>query len=383
RELHLLRDLLRSGLAANLLNQVAAGAGQLVDRLDHVHRDADGARLIGDGPGDGLTDPPRGVGAELVAALVLELVHRLHQADVPLLDQVEELQPAVGVLLRDRHHEAEVGLHQLGLGPLRLALADPDRLVVPAQQLHREVGLLLDPLDLPHRGADVAVDRLHLLLGDVEPLLQLLGGAGFSRGCGSMVRSPFTSIPSERSICRSSSSAFSTRSMSPRRFSTMRSICFLLSRISSSTSIILVRASRISCLTSLRLASESFFLPLSSSSSASTTSACFRIRSICLQICSMRLSSLWFSWAALSPSAASPSASPSASPWFSSGASFTTSRIRSFPLRRRVPMSRMSATASRQASSARRTSFSLSSMRLAISTSPSRVRRETEPIFRR
>ena len=36
-----------------------------------------------------------------------------------------------------------------------------------------------------------------------------------------------------------------------------------------------------------------------------------------------------------------------------------------------------------EASTAARISFSPSSMRLAISTSPSRVRRETEPIFRR
>ena len=43
----------------------------------------------------------------------------------------------------------------------------------------------------------------------------------------------------------------------------------------------------------------------------------------------------------------------------------------------------MSATARRQASSARRTSFSPSSIRLAISTSPSRVSSETEPILRR
>ena len=123
RQLHLLRDLFRSRLAADLLHQVAAGADELVDGLDHVHRDADGARLIGDGAGDGLADPPRGVGGELVAALVLELVHRLHQADVALLDQVEELQAAVRVLLRDGDHEAQVRLHQLGLGPLRLALA--------------------------------------------------------------------------------------------------------------------------------------------------------------------------------------------------------------------------------------------------------------------
>src|ERR671917_197365 len=72
-----------------------------------------GSRLIGDRAGDRLPDPPRGVGRELVAAAVLELVDRLHQADVAFLDEVEELQPAVGVLLRDRHHQAEVRFHQL------------------------------------------------------------------------------------------------------------------------------------------------------------------------------------------------------------------------------------------------------------------------------
>ncbi len=35
-----------------------------------------------DRAGDGLADPPGGVGGELVAAPILELVHRLHQADI-------------------------------------------------------------------------------------------------------------------------------------------------------------------------------------------------------------------------------------------------------------------------------------------------------------
>src|ERR1019366_2264742 len=69
-------------------------ANQLVDDLDHVHREADGARLVGNGSGDGLANPPGGVGGKLVAAAVVELVHSLHQADVALLDQVQELQPA-------------------------------------------------------------------------------------------------------------------------------------------------------------------------------------------------------------------------------------------------------------------------------------------------
>jgi hypothetical protein len=73
--------------------------------------------------GDRLADPPRRVGRELVAAAVLELVDRLHQADVAFLNQVEELQAAVGVLLGDRDDEPEVGFDQLLLRLLGLRLA--------------------------------------------------------------------------------------------------------------------------------------------------------------------------------------------------------------------------------------------------------------------
>ena len=129
RQLHLLGDLFRRRLAAVLLDEVARGADELVDRLDHVDRDADRARLVGDRAGDRLADPPRRVRRELVAALVLELVDGLHQADVALLDQVEELQAAVRVLLRDRDDEAEVRLDELGLRALGDALALADALV--------------------------------------------------------------------------------------------------------------------------------------------------------------------------------------------------------------------------------------------------------------
>ena len=58
---HLLAYLLGGWLAPEVLEQLALDAHQLVDRLHHVHRDADGARLVGDSARDGLTDPPRGV----------------------------------------------------------------------------------------------------------------------------------------------------------------------------------------------------------------------------------------------------------------------------------------------------------------------------------
>src|SRR5262245_45851119 len=76
RDVHALRDLFRGRLAAELLHERARRADELVDRLDHVDRDANRPRLVRDGARDGLTDPPRRVGRELVAAPVLELVDR-------------------------------------------------------------------------------------------------------------------------------------------------------------------------------------------------------------------------------------------------------------------------------------------------------------------
>ncbi len=111
------------------MQHLARGADDLVDRLDHVHRDADRAGLVRDGAGDGLPDPPRGIGGELVAAPVLELVHGLHEADIAFLDQVQELQAAVRVLLGDGDDEAQVGLHHF---LLRL----PGFLLAPLHHLH-------------------------------------------------------------------------------------------------------------------------------------------------------------------------------------------------------------------------------------------------------
>src|SRR5499426_79199 len=148
RHFHLHRDLLGTGLATELLHELAGGADQLVDGLDHVHGDADGAGLVGDGAGDGLADPPRGVGGEFVAATVLELVHGLHEADVAFLDQVEELEPAVRVLLGDGDDEAEVGLHHLLLGAGGLDLARADVLHDALQIVGPRLRVLLGSLDL-------------------------------------------------------------------------------------------------------------------------------------------------------------------------------------------------------------------------------------------
>ncbi len=124
-----------------------------------MHRDADGARLIGDGTGDGLADPPRSVGGELVAAAVLELVYRLHQTDVAFLNQVQELQTAVGVLLGDGNHQAKVGFDQLALGVFRFHVRAADDHQRAAEILSGGSRLLLELADAQ--------------LGDLDFLLQL------------------------------------------------------------------------------------------------------------------------------------------------------------------------------------------------------------------
>src|SRR5258706_1352446 len=181
RDVHPLRDLLAAGLAAQLLHERPRGADQLVDGLDHVHRDADGAGLVGDGAGDGLADPPGGVGRELVAALVLELVHRLHEADVALLDQVQELQAAVRVLLGDGDDQAQVRLHQLLLGLLGLDLAGEDGVEGALQLLRRGVGLPADGIQHLLLLADLVPDQLLLLLADLLPELGVEPGDLFLR----------------------------------------------------------------------------------------------------------------------------------------------------------------------------------------------------------
>ena len=123
---HALGDFFDGGFASQFLHQLPRGADQLVDGLDHVHRDADGARLIGDRARDGLPNPPGGVGGKFVAAAVFEFVDGLHQADVAFLNQVEELQAAVGVVLGNRNYQTQVGLDQLALGLLRVHVAGDD-----------------------------------------------------------------------------------------------------------------------------------------------------------------------------------------------------------------------------------------------------------------
>src|SRR5260221_5132594 len=169
RHAELLGKLLGRRLAADLVEQLARRAHDPVDGIDHVHGDADGSCLIRNAAADRLPDPPGGVGGELVAAAILELVDRLHQADIAFLDQVEELQAAVDVFLGDRDDEAQVRLHHLLFGLARLALALLHHVHDLAELADLKPGLAREHLDL------VTV-LLDLVLVPSDEALPALGG---------------------------------------------------------------------------------------------------------------------------------------------------------------------------------------------------------------
>ena len=109
RHIQLVGDLLGAGLMAVGVQQLAGDLLDPVDRLDHVHRDADGAGLVGNRAGDRLADPPGGVGRELKALGVVELLDRLDEAEVPLLDEVQKLHPPPDIPFGDRDDQPQVG----------------------------------------------------------------------------------------------------------------------------------------------------------------------------------------------------------------------------------------------------------------------------------
>ena len=119
RQLHLLCNLLRS--TAPVPGSCRSCSGdpyQLVDGLHHMDRDPDGPGLVRDGPGDGLADPPGGIGTELIALPVIKFFHCLDQSQIPLLDQIQELHAAAHIPFGDADHQTEVGLCQTLLGVL-------------------------------------------------------------------------------------------------------------------------------------------------------------------------------------------------------------------------------------------------------------------------
>ena len=70
---HLQGNFVVGRVAAQLLNQAAAGADQAVDSFNHMYRDTNGTGLVSDGAGDSLANPPGRISGEFVALAIIKL----------------------------------------------------------------------------------------------------------------------------------------------------------------------------------------------------------------------------------------------------------------------------------------------------------------------
>ena len=116
RHVHLLSDLFRRRFTSKLLKQLTGNTDQLVDRLNHMHRDTDGTCLVRNGSCDGLTDPPGCIGTELVALSVIKFLNCLDKTKVTFLDQIKEQHSTSHITLGDADNKTEVRFCQTLLG---------------------------------------------------------------------------------------------------------------------------------------------------------------------------------------------------------------------------------------------------------------------------
>ena len=116
RHLQFLGGLLRAGVVAQLLQKLTLDADDFIDGLHHMHGDTDGAGLVRDGPGDGLADPPGGVGGKLKAFDIVEFLNRFDKAQIPFLNEVQKQQAASDIAFGDRDHQTQIGFRHAALG---------------------------------------------------------------------------------------------------------------------------------------------------------------------------------------------------------------------------------------------------------------------------
>ena len=118
RHIQFFCDFLRCRIVSVFMQQLAGNLLDLIDGFHHVYRDTDGACLICNRPGDGLTNPPGRIGGEFKALGVIEFFHRFDQTQVAFLDQIQKLHSASDIPFGNADHQSEVGLRKPFFGIL-------------------------------------------------------------------------------------------------------------------------------------------------------------------------------------------------------------------------------------------------------------------------
>src|SRR5438132_4340909 len=98
--LHLLGNLFGRGFTPQVLKQATTNTDQAVDCLHHVYGDTYRSRLVRDSASNSLANPPGGICTKLVPLGVVEFLDSTNQADIPLLNQVQQAHTAANILFR-------------------------------------------------------------------------------------------------------------------------------------------------------------------------------------------------------------------------------------------------------------------------------------------
>src|SRR5437764_8492077 len=123
RQTHLLGQFCLGRLPSQVLLQARPQARESREGIAQVHREPDGAPLVGDGAGDGLADPPEGMRAELESPRSVKFLDGAQQTQVALLNKVFQWQALSLIAFGNAHHQLQVGLDEL-LPDLRVACLD-------------------------------------------------------------------------------------------------------------------------------------------------------------------------------------------------------------------------------------------------------------------
>ena len=91
-----------------------------------MDRDPDGPCLVGDGACNRLPDPPGRIRAKFVALAVVELLNRTDEANVTLLNHIQQGHATADVFLGYADHQPQVGFSQAGLRAFALSVDTPE-----------------------------------------------------------------------------------------------------------------------------------------------------------------------------------------------------------------------------------------------------------------
>ena len=112
RHIHLFRNFFRCRFSPQFLQELSAHTDQFVDRFYHMHGNPNGSCLICNSPGNGLADPPGSIGGKFISLTVIKFFHRLNQAHIPFLNQIQKQHPPTHIPFCNAHHKTQIGFRK-------------------------------------------------------------------------------------------------------------------------------------------------------------------------------------------------------------------------------------------------------------------------------